>query len=57
MGNSFGYLDLAGIREFLAALAGEVRPGGGLVIAFNAGQPRPCCPATTASSARWWPDS
>lgn len=36
MGNSFGYLDLAGTREFLAALAGAVRPGGGLVIDFNA---------------------
>jgi len=36
MGNSFGYLDLAGTREFIAALAGAVRPGGGLVIDFNA---------------------
>jgi cyclopropane fatty-acyl-phospholipid synthase-like methyltransferase len=32
LGNSFGYLDLAGLREFVAALAGAVRPGGGLVV-------------------------
>ncbi|HSK89669.1 MAG TPA: class I SAM-dependent methyltransferase [Euzebyales bacterium] len=32
MGNSFGYLDPAGTRAFVAALAGAVRPGGGLVI-------------------------
>ena len=36
MGNSFGYLDLAGTGEFVAALAGAVRPGGGLVVDFNA---------------------
>lgn len=36
MGNSFGYLDLAGTRTFVTALAGAVRPGGGLVIDFNA---------------------
>ncbi|MEU4835435.1 class I SAM-dependent methyltransferase [Streptosporangium sp. NPDC023615] len=36
MGNSFGYLDLAGTREFVAALAAAVRPGGGLVVDFNA---------------------
>jgi SAM-dependent methyltransferase len=36
MGNSFGYLDIAGTREFVAALADAVRPGGGLVIDFNA---------------------
>ena len=36
MGNSFGYLDLASTREFVAALAGAVRAGGGLVIDFNA---------------------
>jgi SAM-dependent methyltransferase len=36
MGNSFGYLDLAGTRAFLAALAAAVRPGGGLVVDFNA---------------------
>lgn len=36
MGNSFGYLDFAGTREFVAALAGAVRPGGGLVIDFGA---------------------
>ncbi|HMA47186.1 MAG TPA: class I SAM-dependent methyltransferase, partial [Frankiaceae bacterium] len=35
MGNSFGYLDVVGTREFVAALAGAVRPGGGLVIDFN----------------------
>lgn len=34
MGNSFGYLDLAGTRTFVA-LAGAIRPGGGLVIDFN----------------------
>lgn len=32
LGNSFGYLDLAGLREFVAALAGAVRPGGGLAV-------------------------
>ena len=36
MGNSFGYLDLAGTRAFVAALAAAVRPGGGLVIDYNA---------------------
>jgi SAM-dependent methyltransferase len=36
MGNSFGYLDLAGLREFVAALAAAVRPGGGLVVDFSA---------------------
>lgn len=35
MGNSFGYLDLTGTREFAVALAGAVRPSGGLVIDFN----------------------
>ncbi len=35
LGNSFGYLDRAGTREFVAALAGAVRPGGGLVVDFN----------------------
>jgi SAM-dependent methyltransferase len=36
MGNSFGYLDAAGTRHFVAALAGAVRAGGGLVVDFNA---------------------
>lgn len=36
MGNSFGYLDLAGTRDVAAALAGAIRPGGGLVIDFGA---------------------
>lgn len=36
MGNSFGYLDLAGTREFVHALATAIRPGGGLVIDFAA---------------------
>jgi SAM-dependent methyltransferase len=36
MGNSFGYLDLSGTRDFVAALAGAVRPGGGLVIDYGA---------------------
>ncbi len=36
MGNSFGYLDLAGTREFAAALAGAIRLGGGLVIDYAA---------------------
>jgi SAM-dependent methyltransferase len=36
MGNSFGYLDLAGTRDFVAALAAAVRPGGGLVIDYSA---------------------
>ena len=35
LGNSFGYLDIEGTREFVAALARAVRPGGGLVIDFN----------------------
>ncbi|MEJ3652182.1 class I SAM-dependent methyltransferase [Actinomycetes bacterium KLBMP 9759] len=35
MGNSFGYFDAAGAREFVEALAGAVRPGGGLVIDFG----------------------
>lgn len=36
MGNSFGYLDLNGTRQFVAALAAAVRPGGGLVIDYSA---------------------
>jgi SAM-dependent methyltransferase len=36
MGNSFGYLDPAGTRTFVAALAAAVRPGGGLVVDFSA---------------------
>jgi len=36
MGNSFGYLEIDGVREFLAGVAAVVRPGGGLVIDFNA---------------------
>ncbi|MDQ3154105.1 MAG: class I SAM-dependent methyltransferase [Actinomycetota bacterium] len=36
LGNSFGYLDMTGTRKFVAALAGAVRPGGGLVVDFNA---------------------
>lgn len=32
LGNSFGYFDLTGLREFVSALAGAVRPGGGLVV-------------------------
>jgi hypothetical protein len=36
MGNSFGYLDLDGLREFVAALAAAVRPSGGLVVDFSA---------------------
>ena len=36
MGNSFGYLDLAGTRAFVAALAAAVRPCGGLVIDYSA---------------------
>jgi SAM-dependent methyltransferase len=34
LGNSFGYLELDGLRDFAAALAGAVRPGGGLVVDF-----------------------
>ena len=34
LGNSFGYLELDGLREFAAALAGAVRHGGGLVVDF-----------------------
>jgi cyclopropane fatty-acyl-phospholipid synthase-like methyltransferase len=36
MGNSFGYLDLDGLREFVAALAAAIRPCGGLVVDFAA---------------------
>jgi len=36
LGNSFGYLDIEGTREFVAALAQAIRPGGGLVIDFSA---------------------
>ncbi|RZQ65826.1 SAM-dependent methyltransferase [Amycolatopsis suaedae] len=36
LGNSFGYLDLAGTRELASALAGAVRPGGGLVVDYGA---------------------
>ncbi|ONH25358.1 SAM-dependent methyltransferase [Pseudofrankia asymbiotica] len=36
LGNSFGYLDPAGTAQFVSALAGAVRPGGGLVIDFGA---------------------
>jgi SAM-dependent methyltransferase len=36
MGNSFGYLDPAGTRQFLGALAEAVRPGGRIVIDFAA---------------------
>jgi cyclopropane fatty-acyl-phospholipid synthase-like methyltransferase len=36
LGNSFGYLGTAGLREFIAALGAAVRPGGGLVVDFNA---------------------
>jgi SAM-dependent methyltransferase len=36
LGNSFGYLDLAGTRAFAAALGRAVRPGGGLVVDFGA---------------------
>src|SRR5438105_15885028 len=34
LGNSFGYLELDGLREFAAALGGAVRHGGGLVVDF-----------------------
>ncbi len=36
LGNSFCYFDPAGTREFVAALAAAVRPGGGLVIDVGA---------------------
>jgi SAM-dependent methyltransferase len=36
LGNSFGYLGTTGLREFIAALGAAVRPGGGLVVDFNA---------------------
>ncbi|MBN6040564.1 bifunctional 2-polyprenyl-6-hydroxyphenol methylase/3-demethylubiquinol 3-O-methyltransferase UbiG [Amycolatopsis sp. 195334CR] len=35
LGNSFGYLELDGLREFAAALGAAVRPGGGLVVDFG----------------------
>ena len=34
LGNSFGYFELDGLRDFAAALGGAVRPGGGLVVDF-----------------------
>ncbi|MET7398871.1 class I SAM-dependent methyltransferase [Dactylosporangium sp. NPDC005572] len=36
LGNSFGYVGTAGLRDFIAALGNAVRPGGGLVVDFNA---------------------
>jgi SAM-dependent methyltransferase len=36
MGNSFGYHDLDGLCEYIAALAATIRPGGGLVIDYSA---------------------
>ncbi len=36
LGNSFGYLELDGLREFAAALGAAIRPGGGLVVDFAA---------------------
>ena len=36
MGNSFGYLEIDGVRQFLAGVAAAVRPSGGMVIDFNA---------------------
>lgn len=36
LGNSVGYLDTAGTRAQLAALAAAVRPGGGLVVDYGA---------------------
>lgn len=36
LGNSLGYLDPDGLREFLAGLAGAVRSGGGLVVEVGA---------------------
>jgi len=35
MGNSFGYLEIAGVREFLSGVAAALAPGGGVVIDFN----------------------
>jgi hypothetical protein len=59
LGNSFGYLATAGLREFIAALGSAVRPGGGLVVDFNCaaesiltgpiGAPRVMRPATSPS--------
>jgi SAM-dependent methyltransferase len=36
LGNCLGYLDIPGLREFFDALAGALRPGGGLVADYNA---------------------
>lgn len=36
MGNSLGYLEIDGVREFLARVAAAVPAGGGMVIDFNA---------------------
>jgi SAM-dependent methyltransferase len=35
MGNSFGYVDVAGTRDFAGTLVRAVRPGGGLVVDFG----------------------
>jgi SAM-dependent methyltransferase len=35
LGNSFAYLDARGVREFVGAMAGALRPGGGVVVDFN----------------------
>ncbi|MFD9892442.1 methyltransferase domain-containing protein [Amycolatopsis sp. NPDC059027] len=32
MGNSFGYLDIEALRDFVAGMAATVRPGGGIVV-------------------------
>lgn len=36
MGNSFGYLEVDSVLDFVAALAASVRAGGGLVVDFSA---------------------
>jgi SAM-dependent methyltransferase len=36
LGNSLGYLPEPGLHDFLAAIAGTLRPGGGLGLDFNA---------------------
>jgi ubiquinone/menaquinone biosynthesis C-methylase UbiE len=36
MGNSFGYLEIDGVRGFLSGVASALQPGGGLVIDFSA---------------------
>jgi cyclopropane fatty-acyl-phospholipid synthase-like methyltransferase len=48
LGNSFGYLELAGLREFIAALGEAIRPGGGPSPSTSRRRPNPSCPGSPA---------